>query len=195
MSRTQYIFIDFENVAVSDLSRVSGKPVQVFVIVGTKQKNLPTTLVMFVQDHPELIRIIQTPVEGRNALDMVLALELGRILSRDPEGYFHIVSKDNDFKSVVRHLHAEDRLVARYGQLSEIPALKTLEERLLSIKAELSDASKGRPTNRKRLENKIRSAFGNVIEPEFVEKIIKDLVRSGILAFTPNDKVEYKMVA
>lgn len=195
MSRTQYIFIDFENVAVSDLSRVTGKPVQVFVIVGTRQKNLPTSLFLFAQEHPEQIRIIQTPVEGRNALDMVLAVELGRILSSDPKGYFHIVSKDNDFKSVVRHLQSEKKLVAQSAHLSEIPALRTPEERLDSIKAELSDATKGRPANRRGLENKIRSSFGNVVEPELVEKIIKDLVRSGILAFSQNDKVEYKMVA
>lgn len=195
MSRTQYIFIDYENVAESDLSRVSGKPVQVFVIVGRNQKNLPTTLVMFVQAHPEQVRIIQTPVEGRNALDFVLTFELGRIFASDPEGYFHIVSKDNDFDSVVRHLKAEKRLVAKHELLSAIPALKTPEERLLSIKAELSDATKPRPVTRKKLENKIKAAFANQAEPDLVEKTIKSLVQSGILAFAPNDKVEYKKVA
>lgn len=200
MSRTQYIFIDYENVGETDLSRVVGKPVQVFMIVGTKQSKLPTSLFLFTQSHPEQIRIIQTPVEGRNALDFVLTFELGRLFAADPEGNFYIVSKDNGFNSVVRHLKAEKRLVARYGHISEIPALRTPDKRLpdkrlLSLKAELSDATKGRPRTRQKLENKIKSTFGNVIEPEFVEKIIKDLVRSGILAFGANDKVEYKKVA
>lgn len=195
MSRTQYIFIDYENVGETDFSRVVGKPVQVFMIIGTKQVKLPTSLFLFTQSHPGQIRIIKTPVEGRNALDFVLTFELGRLFAADPEGYFHIVSKDKDYDSVVQHLKAQNRFVARYGHISEIPALRTPDKRLLSLKAELSDATKGRPRTRQKLENKIKSTFGNVIEPEFVEKIIKDLVRSGILAFAADDKVEYKKVA
>lgn len=195
MSRTQYIFIDYENVSESDLSRVSGKQAQVFMIVGPRHKKLPTSLFLFAQDHPGQVRIIQTVVDGRNALDMVLALEVGRILSNDPEGYFHIVAKDTDYDSVVRHLRAEKRLVARHALLSEIPALRTTEERLLAIKAELSDATKPRPGTRKTLENKIKAAFENQIEPELVERTIKNLIHSGILTISPQDKVEYKAVA
>jgi len=192
MPRTQYIFIDYENVSESDLSRISGKPVRVFMILGTRHKKLPTSLFLFAQDHPEQVRIIQTPVEGRNALDFVLTLELGRILSTDPEGYFHIVSKDTDFDSVVRHLKGEKKLIARHASLTEIPALRTPEERLAHIKAELSDSTKSRPSTRKTLENKIQSVFENKAEPEFIEKTIKHFVQAGILDFTETDKVHYK---
>jgi len=51
-------------------------------------------------------------VGGRNALDLVLTLELGRIIAADPGGYSHIVSKDTDFDSVVRHLKGETKLSA-----------------------------------------------------------------------------------
>ena len=44
MARTQYIFIDYENASESDLSRVSGKPVRVFMILGNRHKKLPTSL-------------------------------------------------------------------------------------------------------------------------------------------------------
>jgi hypothetical protein len=192
MARTQYIFIDYENVSESDLTRVSGKAVRVLLILGTRQKNLPTSLFLFAQDHPEQLRIIQTPVDGRNALDFVLTLELGRRMAADPEGYFHIVSKDTDFDSVVRHLKGEKKLVSRYASLAEIPALWTSDERITRIKAELSDATKSRPSTRKTLENKINSAFENKAEPEFIEKTIKSLVQAGILDFTETDKVNYK---
>lgn len=92
MARTQYIFIDFENVSESDLTRTSGMAVRVFIILGTRHNKLPTSLFLFAQNHPDQVRIIQTPVDGRNALDIVLALELGRTLAADPTGYFHIVS-------------------------------------------------------------------------------------------------------
>ena len=192
MARTQYIFIDYENVSESDLSRVSGKAVRVFMIIGTKHKKLPTSLFLFAQDHPEQLRIIQTPVDGRNALDFVLTLELGRMIAADPGGYFHIVSKDTDFDSVVRHLKGETKLLARHSSLAEIPALRTPDERISRIKAELADATKSRPSTRKKLENKIQSAFENKAEPEFIEKTVKSLVQTGILEFTETDKVNDK---
>jgi hypothetical protein len=129
MDRTHYIFIDYDNVTDDDLTRVTGKSVKVFMILGTRQTKLPTKLFLFSQDNPDRVRIIQTPVEGRSALDLVLALELGRLFKADPEAYFHIVSKDTDFESVVRHLKNETTRIARHVSLAEIPALRTPEER------------------------------------------------------------------
>jgi hypothetical protein len=192
-ARTQYIFIDYENVCEADLSRIVGKPAKVFMVLGVLHKNLPVSLFVFSQKYPGQLRIIQTPVQGRNALDMVLAVELGRILAEDPEGCFHIVSKDNDYESVVRHLKAERRLIARYPTLKNIPQLHTEEERFDQLRVELEDGAKSRPGTRKKLENRILSAFGNKVEPAFIEKTIKNLVHSGILDFTETDKVLYKL--
>lgn len=193
MARTQYIFIDYENVSESDLTRVSGKAVRVFIILGVRHKNLPVSLFLFAQNHPEQLRIIQTPVQGRNALDFVLTLELGRILTADPAGYFHIVSKDTDFDSVIRHLKGENKLIARHESLAEIPALRTTEERIARIKDELEDATKPRPNTRKTLENKIQSVFENKAEPELIEKTIKTFIQAGLLDFTETNKVLYKV--
>ena len=190
--RTQYIFIDYENVCEADLSRVVGKAAKVFMVLGTRHKNLPVSLFLFAQDHPEQLRIIQTPVEGRNALDFVLTLELGRLLAADPTGYFHIVSKDTDFESIVRYLKGEKKLIARHASLTEITALLTPEERLEKLKAELADTEKSRPSTRKTLENKIKSAFENKAEPAFVEKAIATFVQAGIFDFTDTDKISYK---
>jgi PIN domain len=201
MPRTQYIFIDYENVCESDLSRVSGKPVRVFMILGTRHKTLPTSLFLFAQDHPEQVRIIQTPVDGRNALDFVLTIELGRMFAADPAGYFHIVSKDTDFESVVLHLKAEQCHVARHKSLTKIPAFRTpgvlpappsSDKRLTHLIGQLRNgSSKNRPTNRARLENLIKSVFGTQTEPEFVGKTIERLVREKILTFTDTGKIKY----
>jgi hypothetical protein len=124
MPRNHYIFIDYENVCENELSRIVGKPAKVFLILGIKHKKLPVDYTLFAQNHPGQLRFIQTPVDGHNALDLVLTLELGRILAADPEGYFHIISKDNDFKSIVSHLKSEKKLIARHSSLTEIPALR-----------------------------------------------------------------------
>ena len=174
----------------------SPKPEQKFIRAHKRSTffNKASALFLFAQDHPEQLRIIQTPVDGRNALDFVLTLELGRIIAADPEGYFHIVSRDTDFDSVVRHLKSETKLITRHSALAEIPAIRTLEERISLIKAELSDATKPRPSSRKTLENKIKSAFENKAEPEFIAKTIKAFVHGGILGFTGTDRVNYSVV-
>jgi hypothetical protein len=191
--RNQYIFIDCENVCETDLSRIVGKPVKVIMLLGARHKNLPVSLFLLAQKHPGQLRIIQTQVEGRNALDLVLTLELGRMIDADPMGYFHIVSKDTDFDSAVRHLRSEKKLIARHASLVEIPALRTPEERLAHLQAELEDPAKPRPATRKTLMNKIKSAFQHNTEPELIETAIKSFIQAGLLDFTENDKVLYKV--
>jgi PIN domain len=193
MPRTNYIFIDYENVCESDLSRVRGKSARVYMIVGAAQKSLSTSLFLFSQGHPNQLRVIQTPVAGKNALDFVLTLELGRTIEADPEGYFHIISKDTDFDSVLRHLKGEKKHIARHASLADIPALRTPEERVARIKAELASATNNRPSTRKTLVNKISSAFEHKAEPEFIENTIKSFVHAGLLDFTETDKVLYKI--
>ena len=191
MQRTQIIFIDHENVRETELTRISGKPAKVFIILGARSKTLPVQLFLFAQDHPGQVRIIQTPVEGPNALDFVLTCELGRQLAAEPDAYFHIVSKDNDFKSVVRHLKDEKRLIARHPSLADIPALWTARESIEKLKVQLADSSTSRPSTRKTLANKIKSAFGNPGDPETIENAIADIVQSGILSFTDENKISY----
>lgn len=201
MPRTQYIFIDYENVCVSDLFLVAGKDAFVFLILGLNQEKLPVKVTLFAQQYPDQLRIIQTKVVGRNALDLVLALEVGRKLATVPDGDFHIVSKDTDFESVVLHLKAEQCHVARHKSLTKIPAFRTpgvlpappsSDKRLTHLIGQLRNrSSKNRPTNRARLENLIKSVFGTQTEPEFVGKTIERLVREKVLTFTDTGKIQY----
>jgi hypothetical protein len=199
MQRTHYIFIDYENVCVSDLFLVADKDAFVFLILGFNQEKLPVKVTLFAQQHPNQLRIIQTKVVGRNALDLVLALEVGRKLAADPDGEFHIVAKDTDYQSVVLHLKAEQRRIARCKSFVGIPAFRvpgalpttrSPEDRLAHLIQQLrNSSSKNRPTSRAKLENLI--VFGGQTEPEFIGKTIDRLVREKILTFTDTGKIQY----
>lgn len=196
MDRTHYVFIDHENVGNPDLSCFEGKQVKIFLILGAGQSKLPTSLLLFSQNNPDRLHVIQTPVKGHNALDLVLALELGRLFKADPEAHFHIVSKDTDFESVVRHLKNETARIARHKSLAGILAPQSPrapKDPIARIKLELADpARRNRPTTRKKLENKLRSEFKNQVEPEFIEKMITNLVEAGILSgFTETGRILY----
>lgn len=201
MPRTQYIFIDYENVCVSDLFLVAGKDAFVFLMIGFRQEKLPVKVTLFAQQHPAQLRIIQTQVVGRNALDLVLALEVGRQLTADPDGLFHIVSKDTDYQSIVLHLKSENRSVARHKSLAQIPAFRpsgdhpvagSQKDRLTGYLQQLRDSnSKTRPSTRAKLSNHIKAAFGNQTEPEFVGKIIDRLVKEEILTCSDTGRINY----
>lgn len=199
MARTQYIFIDYENVCESDLFLVADKDSIVFLILGHHQEKLPVKVTFFAQQYPSKLRIIQTKVVGHNALDFVLALELGRQLAADPDGVFHIVSKDTDFQSIVLHLTAEERRIARHKSLAEIPIFRVPRspaDRLTDLIQQLRNrSSKNRPGSRAKLENLIRSSFGVQTEPEFVTKTIDRLLREKILTFTDTGKIQYTHAA
>ena len=191
MARTQYIFIDYENVCENDLSRVIGKPVRVLMMLGARHKKLPVSLFLFAQDHPDQIRIIQTPVIGPNALDFVLTCELGKLVATDPEGYFHIISKDNDFKAPVQHLKSQKVRIARHESLDLVPALRNEKERFDHLRAELKNPDKGRPKKRQALHAKIQSVFDKTLSQENVEEYVRLLTRDEILTISESDNVSY----
>jgi len=43
---------------------------------------------------------------------------------KDPEGYFHIISKDTGFDPLIKHLKAKKMRVNRRKDLAEIPVLR-----------------------------------------------------------------------
>jgi hypothetical protein len=150
-------------------------------------------------------RIIRTKVVKCNALDLVLALEVGRKLEADPDRYFHIISKDTDYQSIVLHLDAEKRSVARHKSLKEIPAFRppgkttstrSPKDRLARLIQQLrNSSSKNRPGTRAKLENLIKSVFGTQTEPEFIGKTIDRIIREKVLTFTDAGRIEYTNAA
>jgi hypothetical protein len=49
MIRTNYIFVDFENVQENDLDRIAHKPVKGTLVLGRRHKNLAVKLMKLIQ--------------------------------------------------------------------------------------------------------------------------------------------------
>lgn len=203
--RTQYIFIDCENRPNEDLNRVDGlKNAQIILIVGSKQKTLPLDFTLFMQNHPERLRVVRSLAETRNAADFVLVFELAKICALDPTASFHIVSNDTGFDAVVNHMRTQKRSINRSGSLpgakashpnakpspAKVSASPT-EKRFDTLAANLGAASGPRPGNRSKLRNYINSQFGGALTPAVIDKTIAHFVTRGLLTFTENDRVLY----
>lgn len=189
--RMNYILVDYENVQPHDLSRITRDHFQLIVVVGHGQTSLRLELTEFALKNPDQLRLVRTPCIGKNALDFVLTYEVGQILATDPTACIHIISKDNDFKSIVSHLKANDHFCARHADIAAIPLLLRTDERFDRLVAHLSDPTKPRPQKHKTLVNVIQQYFEKTLELETVEKTIKLLVRDKVLKISKEGKIEY----
>jgi len=123
MSNRSQVFIDGENVGAPDLGRLDGKPVDVTLVLGHRQ-GLTVRMVDSLRQLPiEQVTLIQSTAPGRNALDFVLACEVGRAVERHPGAAIHIVSGDKGFGAMVNHLRKLGVTVTRHDSLASVPGL------------------------------------------------------------------------
>lgn len=112
--------IDYENVQVKSLALLKGEQFQVRIFLGPNNKKLPVELVLAMQalgDKGEYV-VLETP--GVNALDFHIAYYLGALATIDPSGFFHIISKDTGFDSLIKHLKAKKVFSTRSVSVSNV---------------------------------------------------------------------------
>ena len=181
--KNHYILIDYENVQTKSLSVLQGAPNQAFrimVFVGANQTKIPVELVSSMQSFGDKAEYVQITGSGKNALDFHIAYFLGALTERDPSGNFHVISKDTGFDPLIRHLKGKKINAARQKDLFEIPWLssankKPANEQITAIVENLSARGNSRPRKVKTLKNSINSLFGNKLETERIDSLVKDL--------------------
>ncbi len=192
-SRTNYVFIDFENVQEIDLDRIKGKPVKVVLVLGERHKSLPVALVRKLLAYAPQVSLVETGRGGKNALDLVLSHHTGEAKTSDPHGYFHIVSRDKDYDPLVGHLKDNGTLAARRAALSEIPVLMNNDERVDYVIQFLKTPGNTRPAKRKSLETHINTLFGKALSPTELADTINALVARKTLALAEGGSVVYSL--
>jgi hypothetical protein len=191
MARTNYIFIDFENVYETDWDRIVGKPVVVTVVLGAQHKTMPVPIVKKLLKCAGQVHLIETKRTGKNSADFVLAQLIGEQKQSDPHGYFHIITKDRGFDATIEHLRENKVLAARRASFSEIPVLMTTAERIKSLITYFKDNPDNRPGRRKTLEAQIQAIFGKALTLEDVAATIDGLIASKTIKVSEKGIVEY----
>ena len=193
MSRTNYIFVDFESVRPADLDRIAGRPARLILVLGEQDKKLPIALVKQLLQNASQVSLVESGRSGKNALDLVLAHYIGEAKKVDPHGYFHIISKDRDFDALIGHLKDSGTLAARRTCLGEIPILMTSTERVALLTAHFKANSKNRPKKRSSLESMIQVVFGRSLSAAELEDTIQSLIRGNFLSLSDKGTVSYGM--
>ena len=191
MSRTNYVFVDFENVHETDWDRVAGKPVHVTLVLGEQNKYFPISMVKQMLKCAAQVSLVESKKAGKNSADFILAKLIGERNASDPHGYFHIVSKDKGFDALIDHLKGEKILAARRRSFSDIPVLMNLEERVTCFESFLKQKVTGLPGKLARLQSQIQVNFGKALTADEVDAIVSELKKRSVIAVNDQGKVTY----
>lgn len=196
--RTNYIFVDYENVQEVDLDLIAGKAVKVFLLVARRRKTLPSALARQVHLYHDQVTWIESEGASHNALDLVLAYHVGLEAKADPKGYFHIVAKDKDYDALILHLRAQDILASRDEEFGKIPALVamnrlSLEQRVKWVAERFQKNKASRPARKKSLLATIHAFFRKELSAAEVQKIVTAMIAKKLIELTPQDGVIYRI--
>lgn len=197
-TRTNYIFVDYENVQEIDLDLIAGKAVKVFLIVGQRRKTLPSGLARQIHQYHEQVEWIESEGASPNALDLVLAYHLGVQAKADPQGYFHILARDKDYDALIKHLRANDILASRDEVFAEIPALVmmkrlSLEERVKWVVERFARNKASRPKRKKSLFTTIHAYCRKELSDGEVQQTVDTLVERQMIELSAQGGVVWRI--
>ncbi|RBP71121.1 PIN domain-containing protein [Marinobacter nauticus] len=195
--KTNYVLIDLENVQPKNLELLKGHGFKVIVFVGSKQVKISFDLACAMQSLGADAEYVKIEGNGPNALDFHIAFYMGNISAKDPDCYFHVISKDTGFDPLIKHLKTKRIYAQREKDISEIPLLKisnskSMAERIDAIVEFLKVRGAAKPRAVKTLSNSINSLFMKKLEEDELGKIMDELIRQKIVV-TNGSKVTYQL--
>lgn len=191
------MLIDFENVQPKNLEVLSNHPFKVFVFVGASQAKLSYDLAAAMQQLGENAKYVKIGGNGKNALDFHLAFYVGELSTKEPNAYFHIISKDTGFDPLIKHLKARKIRIQRERDLAEIPVLRmsnatSSDEKISAIVKNLAGRGQARPRKVKTLANTINSLFAEKLEEKELMNLVNELQKRSYIAISERN-VSYKL--
>lgn len=197
--KTNYIFIDFENVQPSTIDIPKNYPFKIIIFVGKNQTKIPIELATSIQELGERAQYVIINGNGKNALDFHITYYLGKFCEKDPNGYFHIISKDTGFDILIQHLKEKKISVYRHSNINDIFIIKRstfeslpIDEQIIIINDYLIQRGNAKPRRIQTLSNTIMSLSGRTLSEGKISNIIKVLAQKK-LVIIKDKTVTYKL--
>ncbi|MEO5713368.1 MAG: PIN domain-containing protein [Luteolibacter sp.] len=202
--RTQYVFVDCENVTDVPKTLLEMKPIQVILVTGRTQKSLSLPLSKNLACYGIIPSYAKSTVHGKNALDFILSFLVGRRTVEDPHAGFHIVSNDHGYDSLIAHLRSQrfdahrhecptgPAVVAKQATPVTIAPLADTNTRSARVRKILGKiAIKSRPGKRKTLISYIKNFFEKKLRDGQAEAILERLIHDRFLTTTDSGAVKH----
>ena len=213
---TQYVLVDYENVPVKSLALLQGEEFRVHVFLGMNNTRLSTELAVAMQKLGQRGDYVQLTSTGPNALDFHIAYYLGKLVSNDAFGQYHVISKDRGFDSLIEWLQGQQVKAFRVDSIECMPcfpqavappapspkskpkaaAAKTvqteLDARVKLVVADLQARKTGRPATQKTLVNTIHNRIGKTLPVAAAQAVFELLVKRKLVVVS-GLKVSYNL--
>lgn len=197
--RVNFVLIDYESVQPDDVAIVQGEQFKVIVFVGATQSKVSFEVASSLQkmgDRAEYIKISGT---GHNALDFHIAYYIGVMATKQPDSYFHIISKDTGFDPLIAHLKTQKIFACRSASIGDIPLVKVVNsnapgDRIEIIVSDLKKRGNSRPRAVKTLSSTINSMFQKRLSAQEIDGLIEGLRQKGFVKVN-GTKVSYSLPA
>jgi len=191
---TKLLLVDYENVQQVD-PRLIDEGYRIMVFVGASQKNLPVDLVRGTQPLGSRLEWVQVDANGRNALDFFIACQLGRIVAIAPGTTCVVLSKDQGFDPLLRHLNKNGLKCRRINSLLELGAKaqpKSEPNYMRVVEVLGRSEKKSRPRTRLTLKKHVAAMFnGNPLKPAELNRVI-DLLFANKMISETNNRLTYE---
>ena len=195
--RTNYVLIDYESVQPADLSALKQDHFRVIVFVGARQARIPFETASALQQMGSNAEYVQISGTGPNALDFHIAFYIGQFAEKDPEAYFHIVSKDAGFDPLLDHLKSRKLHAFRVTTIRDIPLRrrakpKSTADRIAVILDYLHRRGGAKPRTMATLTSAIGSLFMKQLSPHEIGALMTALQARGYVSVVGN-KISYSL--
>lgn len=196
--RTNFVLVDFENVQPTDLDLLKDGPFKVKVFLGPNQSKIPVTLATALQSLGSNAEYVVLETAGNNALDFHIAYYIGILSSEDPTAFFHIISKDSGFDSLIKHLKGKKVFAQRSACVADIPYFKpTLltapEAQIKVIVTDLIRRKASKPRTQKTLLSTLNALFKKELSEQQLSQLFASLCSRGIVKVS-GTKVSYDLL-
>lgn len=184
--KTNHVLVDYENVQPELTDALAADHFHVWVFVGVQQTKVKFDLVKLVQRKRDSAHVVEMASSGRNALDFHIAGYLGQITQREPDAYCHVISKDGGLDPFLEHLRGRGFLVARWGDLTDIPLLKqsdglSQEDKLSVVVEYLVRRGSQRPRKLTTLQGSVAALFHPKLKDEEAAALVCHLQAVGVV--------------
>lgn len=197
--RTNYVLIDYESVQPENLSALKHDHFRVVLFLGAHQSKIAYETAAALQRMGSNAEYVKISGTGPNALDFHIAFYVGQLAAREPEAYFHIVSKDTGFDPLISHLKTLKLRALRVKKVSDIPIIKagnakSMPDRIAVILADLGKRGAAKPRTVATLTSTIGALFLKQLSADEISALLKALQEFGHVSVSGN-KVSYNLPA
>ena len=197
--RTNYVLVDFENVQPQDIGLLKGGPFKVKIFLGPNQSKIPVSLAAALQSLGENAEYVSLETAGNNALDFHIAYYIGVLSAAEPTAFFHVISKDTGFDSLLKYLKGRKIFAQRSICIADIPYFKPVlpaapEAQVESVIADLVRRKASKPRTQKTLLSTLHALFKKELSEQQLAALFAALCKRGIVK-VDGTKVSYTLPA